>query len=173
MNIIPLQYRILGGVLVLAALIGGCIWYGYNKAENKYLGKIAAYEAEAKLLQAKLDASLSEVKVEVLTKYVDRIKTIKEKEYVYRDKIITVPSKCELSTGWVSLHDASASGGDAESSGTTDGTPSGIKDTEALDTVIGNYSICQQNAEQLNALQEWVREAQKEVKRQNEEARKK
>lgn len=168
---ITLPYKILAGAVLFASLVGGCIWYGYNKAEDKYLAIIATYKSEAELLQAKLDASLGEVKVEVLTKYVDRVRTVKEKEYVYRDKIITVPSKCELSTGWVSLHNASATSGDAESAGTTDATSSGIKDTEALDTVIGNYSICHQNAEQLKALQEWIVYAQEVIEQQNKEAR--
>lgn len=146
--------------------------YGYNRAENKYIAKIATYKKEAELLQVRLDAALADVKVKIVTEYVDRVQTIKEKEYVYRDKIINVPSKCELSSGWVYLHDASATGRDADSTRIADETPSGIRDTEALGTVIENYSICHQNAEQLKALQEWVRSAQAEVLRLNEEARK-
>jgi len=171
-NLIPLPYKILGGLAILATLVGGSMWYGYNKAENKYIAKIATYKTEAELLQTKLDAALADVKVEVVTEYVDRVQTIKEKEYVYRDKIVTVPSKCELSDGWVYLHDSSATGNDADPARVADEAASGIKDTQALDTVIGNYSVCQQNAEQLKSLQKWLLEAQKEVERQNAEAKK-
>lgn len=170
-NVIPLPYKIFAAVMLFFIVITSSIVYGYNKAENKYIAIIATYKSETELLQTKLNAALADVKVKVVTEYVDRIQTVKEKEYVYRDKIINVPSKCELSSGWVHLHDASATGGDADPSRVSDETPSGVRDTEALDTVVGNYSICQQNAEQLKALQKWVLEAQKEVERQNEEAK--
>lgn len=159
-------------VTVIVAALSGAYFKGYDKAEDKYLAEIARFNAQKVVLEAKLQAALSEVKVEVVTEYVDRVKVVKEKEYVYRDKIVTVPSKCELSDGWVRLHDASARGSDAGTTDFTDETPSGIRDTQALGTVIENYSICHQNAEQLKALQAWVKAAQAEVLRLNEEARK-
>lgn len=55
---------------------------------------------------------------------------------------------------------------------TTDATDSGIKDTQALDTIVQNYSIAEQNKEHILALQKWIREAQKEVEKQNAEAKK-
>ena len=157
-------------VVAVAALLSGAYFKGYDKAEDKYLAEIAEFNAQKIVLEARLQTALSEVKVEVVTEYVDRVKVVKEKEYVYRDKIVTVPSKCELSDGWVRLHDASARGDDAGTTDFTDETPSGIRDTQALGTVIENYSICHQNAEQLKALQNWVRQAQAEVLRLNAEA---
>lgn len=156
----------------IAAILVGAYSKGYDKAEDKYLAEIAEFNAQKIILEARLQTALSTVKVEVVTEYVDRVKVVKEKEYVYRDKIVTVPSKCELSDGWVRLHDASARGDDAGTTDFSDETPSGIRDTEALGTVVENYSICHQNAEQLKALQKWVRSAQAEVLRLNEEARK-
>ena len=172
-SLIPLPYKILGGLAIITALIVGSTWYGYNKAENKYIAKIATMEANAEVMQAKLDASLSEVKVDVLTKYVDRVKVIKEKEYVYRDKIVTVPSKCELSNGWVYLHDSVVKGSDADAVGVTDGASSGVKDTDALDVITENYGICKSNAAKLEALQDWIRKAKAEVDKANKEAEKK
>lgn len=170
-KLIPIQYRILGGVIILAALLGSSFWYGYNKAENKYLTKIATYQAEAELLETKLNAALAEVKVQVVTKFIDRVKTIKEKEYVYKDRIVTVPSKCELSNGWVSSHDASASSSELGAAEAADAASSGIKDTEALRTVIENYSICHQNAEQVLALQDYILKREKEINKYNKEIR--
>ena len=173
---LPLQAQLIAGlglILLIVALFGAAMAYGYNKAENKYIAIIATYKQEAELLQTKLDPALADVKVRIVTEYVDRVQTIKEKEYVYKDKIVNVPSRCELSNGWVYLHDSSARGGNADSARVADETPSGVRDTEALETVVGNYSIAQQNAEQLKALQKWVVEAEKEVQRQNEEAKKK
>ena len=173
LKVIPKSvWKYLAIVIAIAAILAGAYFKGYDKAEDKYLAEIAAFDAQKLILEARLQAALSEVKVEVVTEYVDRVKVVKEKEYVYRDKIVTVPSKCELSDGWVRLHDASARSSDAGTTDFTDETPSGIRDTEALDGVVRNYSICHQNAEQLEALQKWVRSAQAEVFRLNEEARK-
>lgn len=172
LSVIPLPYRILGISLILVALVAGSVAYGYNKAENKYIAKIAKMEADSDVIKAKLDAALADVKTVVVTEYVDKIKVIKEKEYVYRDKIVTVPSKCELSSGWVYLHDSVATGSDADTTRTTDDTSSGIKDTEALGVITENYGICKQNAEQLNSLQKWIRDSQAAVEKSNEEARK-
>jgi hypothetical protein len=163
-------WKYLAIAIGIAAILAGAYFKGYDKAEDKYLAEIAAFDAQKIILEAKLEAALSKVKVEVVTEYVDRVKVVKEKEYVYRDKIVTVPSKCELSDGWVRLHDTSARGDDAGTTDFTDETPSGIRDTQALGTVIENYSICHQNAEQLKALQNWVRQAQAEVLRLNTEA---
>ena len=157
-------------IVAAVALLSGAYFKGYDKAEDKYLAEIAEFNAQKIVLEARLQTALSQVKVEVVTEYVDRVKVVKEKEYVYRDKIVTVPSKCELSDGWVRLHDTSARGDDAGTTDFTDETPSGIRDTQALGTVIENYSICHQNAEQLKALQNWVRQAQAEVLRLNAEA---
>jgi len=38
----------------------------------------------------------------------------------------------------------------------SDASPSGITDTTALLSIIGNYSRCQANAEQLRQLQQWI-----------------
>jgi hypothetical protein len=72
-------------------------------------------------------------------------------------------------------HNASASGRDADTTRSSDGTPSGVKDNQALGVVIQNYSICQQNAEQLRSLQEWISRTQtstQELQIANEKKRK-
>jgi hypothetical protein len=43
-----------------------------------------------------------------------------------------------------------------------DGTPSDIKASALLDTVVENYGICNENIEKLKAWQEWYRE-QKQI----------
>ena len=166
------MWKYIAIAVVVAAVLSGAYLKGYDKAEDKYLQEIAAFNAQAELLEARLETALAHVEVQVVTEYVDRVEIVKEKEYVYRDKIVNVPSKCELSDGWVRLHDASARGSDAAATDVADETPSGIRDTEALDGVVKNYSICQQNAEQLIALQDWVRYAQSEVARLNQEIQK-
>jgi hypothetical protein len=56
----------------------------------------------------------------------------------------------------VFLHDTSATSSDADPTRSSDASPSGIKDNEALLTIFNNYSRCEQNAQQLISLQKWI-----------------
>lgn len=183
-SLIPPQYKlaayIVAVVLVVGILFGGGYKVGHTFATNHYTAVIAEMEKEAAQLEAdkaKLQTDLANevanVKERIVTKYVDRIKVIKEKEYVYRDKATNVvPDRVELSNGWVSLHDAAAAGNDdATGSDYSDGTSSGVKANQALAVVTDNYAACHANAEQLTALQEYVREVQKVVDKANETIR--
>lgn len=183
-NLVPPQYRlaayIVAAVLLVGVLFGGGYKTGHTFATNHYTAIIAEMEKEAAQLEAdkaKLQVDLANeianVKERIVTKYVDRIKVIKEKEYVYRDKATNVvPDRVELSNGWVSLHDSATKGDtDANDSRYSDGTSSGVKANQALAVVTDNYSACRANAEQLTALQEYVREVQKVVEKANETIR--
>lgn len=175
-NLIPPQYKIFAYAGILLVIVTAVFWKGYGCAADKYQVKLDAMElerteyiAQKNELATRLELALSKVKEVIVTKYVDRVKVIKEKEYVYRDQAINVvPTKCELSSGWVWLHDASARGESADATRSADATPSGIKDTEALAVVTENYSIANLNAEQLKSLQEWVNEAQRTIEEANE-----
>ena len=179
-NLIPPQYRlaayIVAAVLVVGALFGGGYKTGHTFASNHYTAIIAKMEADAaKLevekaeLQTKLTAEIANVKERIVTKYVDRVKVITKKEYVYREQATNnVPDRTELSNGWVSLHDDAATGRDADSTRSSDATGSGIAANQALARVTENYSACHANAEQLTSLQEYVREVQRVVAEANE-----
>jgi hypothetical protein len=179
-NLIPPQYRlaayIVAAVLVVGALFGGGYKTGHTFASNHYTAIIAKMEADAaKLevekaeLQTKLTAEIANVKERIVTKYVDRVKVITKKEYVYREQATNnVPDRTELSNGWVSLHDDAATGRDADSTRSSDATGSGIAANQALARVTENYTACHANAEQLTALQEYVREVEKLVTNANE-----
>ena len=170
-KLIPLPYRIALAAALVTALVVTPYWYGYNKAATKYKNEIAQLVTDATLLQSKLDAEIANIKVEIVTEYVDRVEVVKEKEYVYIKQAATVvPNQCELSDGWVYLHDASARGTDADTTRSADDSPSGVEDNQALGRVVENYSICEQNAEQLIALQKFVREAQAAVEEANRKA---
>ncbi|MDO9602064.1 MAG: hypothetical protein Q7J02_07100, partial [Rhodocyclaceae bacterium] len=57
----------------------------------------------------------------------------------------------------VRLHDAAAAGRIPQAAGAADALPAGIALSAAAGTVADNYQRCHENAEQLIALQEWVR----------------
>lgn len=160
-NLIPSSYKIIAFLLGILALAGTSYYYGYTTAKTaadlKYDKILQAAENQV----ADLRQQLSVAEGKVITVYVDKIIKVKEIEYVYINKSKNVPSKCELSNGWVSLHDSAATGSEPDSTGVIDAAPSGIKDNQALETVVSNYSTCQRNSEQLKSLQEWVRENNK------------
>jgi hypothetical protein len=179
-NLIPPQYKMLAYIIIIGVVLAAAAGVGAKTAhtftKNHYVAIITKMEAEEAKLRAanaeltvKLQAEIANIKERVITKYVDRVKIVKEKEYVYRDQATTVvPDRTELSNGWVYLHDAAASGTDAESTRSADATPSGVAANQALAVVAENYATCQANAEQLTSLQEYVREVEKVVTEANE-----
>jgi hypothetical protein len=77
-----------------------------------------------------------------------------------------------MSNGWVFTHDISASASDADAARSSDASPSGIKDTDALIGIIRNYAICQSNSVQLTELQRWINENKAAVDELNKKAKK-
>lgn len=169
-GMIPLPYKLLAG----AALIIGVFFYGYMKGSAYAEAELQRFAAKASTQVAELEKKNAEISNNVVTEYVDRTNTIREKEYVYIDTAKNiVPSQSVMSNGWVFTHDSSATASDADPTRASDATSSGITDTTALVGIITNYSRCQQNAQQLIALQKWITDNKTEVDRINAEKSKK
>jgi hypothetical protein len=153
LGMIPLPYKL----LAIAAALVGVFVFGYMKGSAYAEAELARFSAQKSEQIAELERKNSAISTEVVTEYVDRTNTIREKEYVYLDTAKnTVPSQHVMSNGWVYTHDLSATSGDADATRASDASPSGIADTTALVGIITNYSRCQQNAEQLRQLQQWI-----------------
>ena len=167
---IPLPYKL----LAIGALLVGVFFYGYMKGSAYAEAELAKFAAKASEQVAELERKNSEISNNVVTEYVDRTNTIREKEYVYVDAAKdTVPSQSVMSNGWVFTHDISASASDADATRSSDASPSGIKDTDALVAIIRNYAICQSNAVQLTELQRWINENKEAVDAMAKEKKKK
>ena len=169
LGMIPLPYKLLAG----AALLAGVFFYGYMKGSAYAEAELARFSAEKSAQVVELEKKNTEISNNVVTEYVDRTNTIREKEYVYLDAAKnSVPSQHVMSNGWVYTHDLSATSGDADSTRASDASPSGIADTTALVGIITNYSRCQQNAEQLRQLQQWISQNKAAVDAMAEEKKK-
>lgn len=155
---IPLPYRILAAIFIVAS----AFVYGYIKGVAVGDQKIKLFEAKAiaeyQKLQAAYEKAKNAVNERVVTEYVDRIVYVTKWRTKNVEIVKEVPSNCELSNGWVHVHDSAAKGGNADRTSAADGTSSGIKDTEALETVIDNYGTCAINAEKVKAWQKWYNE---------------
>jgi hypothetical protein len=169
LGMIPLPYKLLAG----AALLAGVFFYGYTKGSAHAEAELARFSAEKSAQVVELEKKNTEISNNVVTEYVDRTNTIREKEYVYLDAAKnSVPSQHVMSNGWVYTHDISATSGNADSTRASDASPSGIADTTALVGIITNYSRCQQNAEQLRQLQQWISQNKAAVDAMAEEKKK-
>ena len=168
-GMIPLPYKLLAG----AALLAGVFFYGYTKGSAHAEAELARFSAEKSAQVVELEKKNTEISNNVVTEYVDRTNTIREKEYVYLDAAKnSVPSQHVMSNGWVYTHDLSATSGDADSTRASDASPSGITDTTALLAIIKNYSICMQNSEQLIGLHRWVNDNKAAIDKMAEEKKK-
>ncbi len=153
LGMIPLPYKL----LAIGAALVGVFFYGYMKGSAYAEAELARFSAEKSEQVAELERKNSAISTQVVTEYVDRVNTIREKEYVYRDTVKdSVPTQHDMSNGWVYTHDLSATSGDADSTRSSDASASTIKDTDALIGIIRNYAICQSNAVQLIELQRWI-----------------
>lgn len=169
-SMIPLPYKLLAG----AAIVAGVFVFGYIKGSAYAEAELARFSANANKQIVELEKKNAEISNKVVIQYVDRVNTIKEKEYVYRDIATkSVPAQHDMSNGWVYAHDISATAGNADPARASDASPSGIKDNQALLTIFGNYSICMQNSQQLIGLQQWVIDNKRAVDAMAEEKKKK
>lgn len=170
LSMIPLPYKLLAG----AALLAGVFFYGYTKGSAYAEAELARFGQKNAELAVELEKKNTEISTQVVTEYVDRVNTIREKEYVYRDIAQTVvPNQCTMSNGWVYTHDASARADDADPARASDAAASGVEDNTALLTIISNHATYQAVAEQLRQLQRWVTENREAVESAAAEAKNK
>jgi hypothetical protein len=161
-NFIPLPYRILGAVVAFAA-VGA---FGYIKGVEQGNLKQERAIAQKNIELIKLNEKLAANKDKTITEYVDKWKVVKEREFVYVDTAKNgVPSGGYLSNGWINLHDTAVVLGEVDRVKASDATQSNIKDSQALATIVGNYSVCLQNAQQLSSLQQWILDSQAAIEK--------
>lgn len=158
-SLIPSTFRVptqLVGVAVLAA----SLWIlGGKSNEEHWQAKVE----EQKLEIARLEAASKEVTTQVVTKYIEKVKIVKEKtnaiqskvpEYISKD----ADAKCVIPRSAVVLHDAAAKNELPDSTGGVDEGASGVTLSKLLDTTVLNYGTFYEVREQLKALQDWARE---------------
>ena len=163
---IPLPYKI----LIMMFLVGGAFGYGFRKGNERAEVEINKYANQVEQLKLDLEKEQNNIKEKVVTQFVDKVQIVKEKEYVLQQQATeAVPAQHDLSNGWVYIHNHStgAEAGVSDPTRAADGSSSGIKDNEALLTIISNYSTCLQNAQQLIGLQNWVSQTKKSVEESN------
>jgi hypothetical protein len=158
MTLIPWPYRLLALVLLAVALIG----FGWIKGAVHVQAQWDAAVQQQALQTSATRLRQAEATVKVVTEYVDRVRVVREKgDTIIREVPVYVPvqadAACTINRGFVRLHDAAAAGELPEPAGDADAPAAGIALSTVAETVAGNYQSCHENAEQLRALQGWVR----------------
>ncbi len=156
--------RIPGWVYVLLILLAAGWYYGhvrYNAGQADVQTKWDESIARGKAEVERLTKEAGKVTVRVETKYVDRVKTIREKGETIVQKVpVYISSDLpELPGAWRVYHDAAATNTVPGASREADAAP--VAPVDAAATVAANYTQCLAVAEQLTGLQEWVNEQRK------------
>ena len=159
MNLIPRPYRWLAIAALAVALTG----LGWVKGAGHVQSQWDAAVHQQTLQIAAVRQRQAEATVQVVTRYVDRVRVVREKgDTIIKEVPIYVPvqadAACTINRGFVRLHDAAAAGELPEPARDTDAAAAGVALSAVAGTVAANYQTCHENAEQLRALQAWVNE---------------
>jgi hypothetical protein len=146
---------ILGTTLTIVA-----VWFSGGR-DNQ-----AAWEAKIKDMEARVEvaeAKSKEVNTVIETKVVERVKIVKEKTNANKQIIKEVvgaqlDAKCELPESTVVLINSASRNEVSGGPGVSDGTSSGVKASDLLDTVVENYGRYNEIRERLVAWQEWYKQ---------------
>jgi hypothetical protein len=154
--IIPMisRYKIVAELSGVAALIVAAYFYGgveYRQMIAELKSKVAVAEQQSRDANVALEKKTQE-KVRVIKETVYVNKTI-IKETAGRQ----IDSQCVLPRSAVSLHNSASANQVSRGPESADGTPSAVKASELLETVVDNYGACHENAEKLRGWQEWYR----------------
>jgi hypothetical protein len=162
-KLIPLPYKI----LAVAIFICSVFVSGYLKGLHTGNLKLEVYKHKAEsdyqnLMSAYVKAK-NTVNEKVVIEYVDRIVEVIKWRTKNVEIVKEVPVSCNVSNGWVHVHDAAASATDADRTAAADGTSSEFTDVDALAVVADNYGICAANTEKLKAWQKWYVDQQQAI----------
>ena len=157
---IPLiaQYKFPVELLGVILLTVGAYLFGSHNNEMAWKSRIKELEQQVKIAEEKSQ----QVNTVVQTKVITKVKVVKQNVYVNREIIREVAGRqldasCTLPVSTVVLHDSASRNEVARGPGSTDGTPSTVKASELLDTVVVNYGTYYEVAEKLKGWQEWYR----------------
>ena len=154
--VLPSIYRLPIELVGVVMLVVGAYMFGGYDTEMSWRAKIKEMEDRVKVAEEKSQ----QVNTVVETKVITKIKVIKQNVYQNREIIKEVVGKqldssCTLPVSTVVLHDSASRNEVAGGPGSTDGTPSTVKASELLDTVVVNYGTYYEVAEKLRGWQEW------------------
>jgi hypothetical protein len=161
-NPISMKTKLIGGGL-LALLVAGLLAFAflrvYNAGVSQANHKVTQYEQKIDKLNTELAKKEVIVRERIFNHYYTKQIVRTKVEYKNRDVIRTVvPEQFKLSEGWIHAHDQSAKGEEIDPILAANSAPSEVSDRSALIAVTDNYNIANRNADQMEALQKYIRD---------------
>ena len=147
-------------IVVLLAVVAGLAWWAtdsYDAAVDR------ADKAETTAGELRMQLNNAQGATVTVTQYVDRERVIRLKgdtiiKEVPRYVSVQADAACVVPRGFVRVHDASAAGAVPDpDTGDADASASGITLSAVTSTVASNYTDSHANSEQLNTLQQALR----------------
>lgn len=156
------QYR-LPVQVVSTVLVVASVFLEGGMAE-KAAWQARVLEMQAAAAQAEADAAKTNTKI--VTQVITKVQYVKDTTNANKQAVANVgqalDSSCSLTSGAVVLHDSASQNQVSRSPTTADGSPSNVKASQLLTTVVDNYGTCYEMREKLLAWQQWYRE-QKQI----------
>ena len=151
-------WKALAALAFAAVLLWLALAWLHDRDAGNYERGRTDYAAEMEAAAKPIIAEQARITTKIETKYVDRIKTVRGRTVTtIREVPVYVSSAdCPLSPGFRVLHDASAEGAVPDPADIPDAAPVAAQD--AASTVADNYGTYHETAEQLKALQAWVKQ---------------
>jgi len=152
------RYKLGAELLGVAVLIVSAYFYGgveYRQMIADLKARVAVAEQQSRDANATLEKKTQQ--------HIKEIKEVRnENKKIVRETVgRQIDSQCVLPRSAVSLHDSASRNEVSRSSNSVDGTPSTVKASELIETVVDNYGVCHENAEKLRGWQEWYRTQKK------------
>jgi len=152
------RYKLGAELLGIAVLIVSAYFYGgigYREMIADLKARVAVAEKQSKDANATLEKKTQQ--------HLKEIKEVRnENKKIIRETVgRQIDSQCVLPRSAVSLHDSASRNEVSRSSSSVDGTPSTVKASELIETVVDNYGVCHENAEKVRGWQEWYRTQKK------------
>ena len=152
------RYKLGAELLGVAVLIVSAYFYGgveYRQMIADLKARVAVAEQQSRDANATLEKKTQQ--------HIKEIKEVRnENKKIVRETVgRQIDSQCVLPRSAVSLHDSASRNEVSRSSSSVDGTPSTVKASELIETVVDNYGVCHENAEKLRGWQEWYRTQKK------------
>ena len=161
------KLKLIAGVAILAALaiaLFAAHRIGYSKGHNESAIEIVRYKNEVIKLQDRIITAQARVDTKVITQYVTKIVTQHRLVTENRDiiKTVVVNRPTNLATGWIYGYNQSVLGLPIDPKLAADFTAAPYSDNEVLVNVGDNLAIGNSAITQLEALQQWLCESEKE-----------
>ena len=157
------RYSTMFQIVGIVLLVAGVYFKGSYSTEMHWRNKVDEMNAQID----KIKAESSKASKQVVYKYIERTKIVKENSNAIRTQVTKYVTKeadanCTIPGSVVVLHDAAAKNVVPDSTtGTNEGAARDVTLSRLLDTTVLNYGTFYEVKEQLKALQDWVREQKK------------